>query len=187
MLSTQKVFKKVQTGDFWGLFSTKNKGFSTNLVWYPGFRRYSTPNSFRRNLQFRGKRGPTPPLCTPHPNGGRRLRAVEEAAELLEPQLLGSLPASVQHVILFGDHKQLRAGHCEAVARGPPSLCECTRVWVPCILQAFGLLLGTRWNEGVKLPAFYAAWETCGEKQWVERFLAPNGGNGVFGYGKRCW
>ena len=33
---------------------------------------------------------------------------LEEAAELLEGQLLASLPSSVEHVILFGDHHQLR-------------------------------------------------------------------------------
>ena len=33
---------------------------------------------------------------------------VEEAAEVLEPQLIAALSQSVQHLILIGDHKQLR-------------------------------------------------------------------------------
>ena len=33
---------------------------------------------------------------------------VEEAAEILEPQLVAVIPPSVQHLIMIGDHKQLR-------------------------------------------------------------------------------
>ena len=33
---------------------------------------------------------------------------VEEAAEVLEPDLIAALPESIQHLILIGDHKQLR-------------------------------------------------------------------------------
>ena len=33
---------------------------------------------------------------------------VEEAAEILEPSLLAALPPSIEHLILIGDHKQLR-------------------------------------------------------------------------------
>ena len=32
---------------------------------------------------------------------------VEEAAEILEPQLVAIIPSSVQHLIMIGDHKQL--------------------------------------------------------------------------------
>ena len=33
---------------------------------------------------------------------------VEEAAEILEAQLVAVIPPSVQHLIMIGDHKQLR-------------------------------------------------------------------------------
>jgi superfamily I DNA and/or RNA helicase len=33
---------------------------------------------------------------------------VEEAAEILEPQVLASLNSNLQHLILIGDHHQLR-------------------------------------------------------------------------------
>ena len=33
---------------------------------------------------------------------------VEEAAEILEPQLVAVIASSVQHLIMIGDHKQLR-------------------------------------------------------------------------------
>lgn len=33
---------------------------------------------------------------------------VEEAAEILEGQLVAVIPPSVQHLIMLGDHKQLR-------------------------------------------------------------------------------
>jgi len=33
---------------------------------------------------------------------------VEEAAEILEPQVLASLNSKLQHLILIGDHQQLR-------------------------------------------------------------------------------
>lgn len=33
---------------------------------------------------------------------------VEEAAEILEGQLVAVIPPSVQHLIMIGDHKQLR-------------------------------------------------------------------------------
>ena len=33
---------------------------------------------------------------------------VEEAAEVLEAQLLAAIPLSVQHLIMIGDHKQLK-------------------------------------------------------------------------------
>lgn len=33
---------------------------------------------------------------------------VEEAAEILEPQVLASLNSELQHLILIGDHHQLR-------------------------------------------------------------------------------
>ena len=33
---------------------------------------------------------------------------VEEAAEILESQLVAVIPPSVQHLILIGDHKQLK-------------------------------------------------------------------------------
>lgn len=36
-----------------------------------------------------------------------RIVLIEEAAEILEPQLLACLPPSVEHLILIGDHKQL--------------------------------------------------------------------------------
>ncbi|MCP4194789.1 MAG: hypothetical protein GY768_29645 [Planctomycetaceae bacterium] len=38
---------------------------------------------------------------------GPRIAIVEEAAEVLEPLLVGCLPPSVEHVILLGDHQQL--------------------------------------------------------------------------------
>src|SRR5690242_4836625 len=37
-----------------------------------------------------------------------RIIVVEEAAEILEAQLLACLTDSVEHLILIGDHKQLR-------------------------------------------------------------------------------
>ena len=33
---------------------------------------------------------------------------VEEAAEILEGQLVAVIPSSVQHLIMIGDHKQLK-------------------------------------------------------------------------------
>ena len=33
---------------------------------------------------------------------------VEEAAEILEGQLVAVIPPSVQHLIMIGDHKQLK-------------------------------------------------------------------------------
>ena len=33
---------------------------------------------------------------------------VEEAAEILEAQLVAAIPTSVQHLIMIGDHKQLK-------------------------------------------------------------------------------
>lgn len=33
---------------------------------------------------------------------------VEEAAEILEPQVLASLNSNLKHLILIGDHQQLR-------------------------------------------------------------------------------
>lgn len=43
---------------------------------------------------------------------------VEEAAEILEAQLLAVLPADAQHLIMIGDHKQLRPQvQCDVLKR----------------------------------------------------------------------
>ena len=43
---------------------------------------------------------------------------VEEAAEILEAQLLAVLPASAQHLIMIGDHQQLRPQvQCDSLRR----------------------------------------------------------------------
>jgi len=39
---------------------------------------------------------------------GPKILLLEEAAEILEPQLLAAMPPSIQHVISIGDHHQLR-------------------------------------------------------------------------------
>jgi superfamily I DNA and/or RNA helicase len=43
---------------------------------------------------------------------------VEEAAEILESQLVAVIPSSVQHLIMIGDHQQLRPQvHYEILCR----------------------------------------------------------------------
>ena len=50
---------------------------------------------------------------------------VEESGEILEPQLMAVLSPSVDHLILVGDHKQLRPSinSYELVKKLVPNLC----------------------------------------------------------------
>jgi len=45
-------------------------------------------------------------LCLAHVKPS--IMIVEEAAEVLEAQLVAAIPSSVEHLIMIGDHKQLR-------------------------------------------------------------------------------
>jgi hypothetical protein len=61
---------------------------------------------------------PVPPQCTGHHAvvvtyvlgllDGAAVMLIEEGAEILEPLVVAALSSSLQHVIMIGDHKQLR-------------------------------------------------------------------------------